>query len=588
MITLKLFNAVLAKDSKGDKPYVSEHGFIIEPGAIWAKDQILLFYEQERLSGNELNKTFHKSWKKIMESSRLDLLIDQIRHYLSTYGSNFKDEVYIPDEVLEVPDVKLKFKVIKALSKDELTKRCLDILKSGIALKEETIRDLLALLHDELDYQFTGKEGIRNKEAVVQLADLYGVYPDNPTEFLRFVMYKTIGSTLLIKDGKTISEIANANYNPTVIFKQYGLERLAEIFNRFKPIFLAYKNRAPKTINRISKLSKRLHKPMVENPLGQVTIKKLTDEKLLEKATTFALLKALSVCDSRLKSQDAFLYRIRNGKSWAKEADSVDKRKQFDVCGYNYNYILTYLRKRMDWSDKKIYIPKDVEYALPTSEKMFVGNIPTGTKFIGDKMAVGVYWRDDWGANDLDLSGLFADGSKVGWDASYNMKDKLFYSGDKTSAPNGATEYLYAHKELSEPVIVMNNVYSGDVNCDYKIIVGRGDNIDYNYMMNPNKLFVEAKCQSVQRQSVLGLFLQENKKQTFVVLNFGAGHMQVSKDNEYGIIARKALIQQWTNPLSLSRFAILMGAKLVDDVEKANVDLSLDELEKDTFTKLFE
>jgi len=588
MITLKLFNAVLAKDTKVDKPYVSEHGFIIEPGAIWAKDQILKFYEQERLSGNELNKTFHKSWKKIMESSRLDLLIDQIMHYLSTYGSDFKDEVYIPDEVLEVPDVKLKFKVIKGLSKDELTKRCLNILKSGIALKEETIRDLLALLHDELDYQFTGKEGIRNKEAVVQLAELYGVYPDNPTEFLRFVLYKTIGSTLLIKDGKTIMDIANANYNPSVIFKQYGLERLAEIFNRFKPIFLAYKNRAPKTINRISKLSKQLHKPMVENPLGQVTIKKLTDEKPLEKATTFALLKALSVCDNRLKPQDAFLYRIRNGKSWAKEADSVDMRKQFEVCEYNYNYILTYLKKQMDWTDKKIYIPKDVEYALPTSEKMFVGNIPTGTKFYGDKMAVGVYWRNEWGASDLDLSGLFEDGSKVGWNASYNMEGNLLYSGDITSAPDGATEYLYANEGLSEPVIVMNNVFFGNVNCDYKIIVGRGDGIDYNYMMNPNKLFAEAKCQSVQRQTILGLFLQENKRQAFVVLNFGAGHMQVSKENEHGIVARKALIQQWTNPLSLSKFAILMGAKLVDDPEKANVDLSLDELEKDTFTKLFE
>ncbi|MEL6657337.1 MAG: hypothetical protein AAFP77_00090 [Bacteroidota bacterium] len=37
---------------------------------------------------------------------------------------------------------------------------------------------------------------------------------------------------------------------------------------------------------------------------------------------------------------------------------------------------------------------------------MFVGNIPTGSKFYGKAMAVGVYWENAWGARDLDLSGL--------------------------------------------------------------------------------------------------------------------------------------------------------------------------------------
>jgi hypothetical protein len=38
-------------------------------------------------------------------------------------------------------------------------------------LKEETIDDLLHILHTELEYDFTGKENIRNKEAIIKIAD---------------------------------------------------------------------------------------------------------------------------------------------------------------------------------------------------------------------------------------------------------------------------------------------------------------------------------------------------------------------------------------------------------------------------------
>jgi hypothetical protein len=89
-------------------------------------------------------------------------------------------------------------------------------------------------------------------------------------------------------------------------------------------------------------------------------------------------------------------------------------------------------------------------------------------------------------------------------------------------------EYLYANKGLSDPTLVMNNVYSGAEDAGYKIIVGRGDKVSENYMMNPNNLFAEVKTQSVQKQTVLGLFIPNDRAldingQTFVLLNFGAG-----------------------------------------------------------------
>ncbi|WP_345989880.1 hypothetical protein AAEU33_19935 [Chryseobacterium sp. Chry.R1] len=582
MKTLKLFNAVLAKESN-EKPLVFNEGFIIEPNALWAKKQIISYYSKEKLNGKALNKTFHKSWSTIKNSTRQELFLEQIRHYLSTYGSKFQNEIYIPNEILDIPDLKLTFKVIKAYTKEEMQEKCLSLLKSGISLKEETIDDLIYVLNDELGYTFTGKENIKNKEAIVKIADLFDIYPENPVEFFRYAIYKATGTTLLIKSDDLIDAVKKSSYDPVEIFKDFGLEQLAEIFNRFKPLFLAFKNQSPKVINKISKLSKYYHRPLISNPLNKVTNNLLENEDLpwLDNATPFALFKALSACYSRMRGQNTFVYRIRNGKSW------IQKDKTTNVNDRNYDFILRYLKSRIDLSGKKIYFPENVEYGLPTSEKMFVGNIPTGTRFYGDRLAVGVYWEDAWGAFDLDLSGLNIAG-KIGWNSSYNLDDgQLMYSGDMTSAPKGAVEYLYANNKFKTPTLVMNNVYNGDSNCGYKIVIGQGDKISRDYMMNPNNLFAEIKCTSVQKQTILGMFLMQEGKQCFVLLNFGAGHSHISGNSEISMMATDALYQQWNEPLSFNHVVEELGAIVTLEKKEADFDFSLETLEKDNFIKVF-
>ncbi|WP_294233703.1 hypothetical protein [uncultured Chryseobacterium sp.] len=582
MKTLQLFNAVLAKESPAEA-FISDDGFIIEPNALWAKNQILSYYAREKLNGNDLNKTFHKSWQKIKDSTRAQLLLEQVYHYISTYGSDFKSEIFIPNEVLNVPDLKLTFKIIKAYTEKEMIEKCLSLLSSGIALKEETIDDVLSVLHNDLHYDFTGKENIRNKEAIIKIADRYDIFPENPVEFFRYVVYKTTRETLLIKNDDLINRIIQSKFNPTWLFESFGLEKLAQIFNRFKPLFLAYKNRAPKTINRISKLSKVHHQPLVSNPLNNATNMLLESSDLhwLENATPFALFKALSACYARMYGQNTFVYRVRNGKSWTKQSTGTS------VNELNYGFILTYLKSKYNFSGKKFYFPENVEFGLPTSEKMFVGNIPTGTRFFGERLAVGIYWKNAWGAFDLDLSGLNIAG-KIGWNAAYNQNEgQLMYSGDITNAPDGAVEYLYANRGLAAPTLIMSNVFNGNSDCGYKIIIGKGDAVSYDYMMNPNNLFAEARCQSVQKQTIVGMLLPKNEKQCFVLLNFGAGHSHVSGNTEVSVMATNALYQQWYEPVSFNHLIQELGANIVPHREEADFDFSLDKLEKDSFTGIF-
>jgi len=576
---LTLFSSVLHKDGAGSV-FNQTHGFYLPDGGAYAEKAVEDFFQENTLSGNDLNKTFHKSWKKVRDSSRFELFVEQITHYLSTYGTDFQGETYIPDEILNVPEVKLKVKVISVLTKSQAVEKCLGMLTSGIALKEDTIDALLNLL-DSLNYTFTGDEGIRNKEAVIKIAERFGVLPKNTSEFLRYVVYRATGSTLLIKNKGTYTAIEASSYNPQYDFRKFGEARLAETFNRFKPIFLAFKSKCPAVINKISKLSKTNHRALPVNPLNVVTSQKLTGTKGLEKATLFALFKALSACYSRLNGQTTFAYRIRNGKGYASDSASVN----VDACKHNFKLLLGHLQDRVS-SKHKVFLPDGVDYALPTSEKMFIGNIPTGTRFFGKRLAVGVYWKNSGGARDIDLSGISVSGHKVGWNGSYNHDNKLLYSGDITNAPKGAVEYLHASGEV-ESTLITTNVYSGQDDCEYKIIVGKGSKVSNNFMMNPNKLLAEVKTKGIQKQMVLGLLSQDGDQNSFTLLNFGAGATRVSG---YGINTRRfttALCEQWANPLSLRDVISALDWEVVETAEDADFDLSLDSLEKDTFVKIF-
>ena len=105
--------------------------------------------------------------------------------------------------------------------------------------------------------------------------------------------------------------------------------------------------------------------------------------------------------------------------------------------------------------------------------------------------------------------------------------------------------------------------------------------------MNPNNLFAEVKCASVQWQTILGMMIPEEDKQCFVLLNFGAGNARVSGNSEISNLATKALYQQWSKPLSFNKIVQTLGAEIVTNKEQADYDFSLENLAKDSFLKPF-
>ena len=90
------------------------------------------------------NATFYKEWTDVISKSRFELYLDQIRHYASTYGKWMNGEEvegngYIPNDGSVNPRFE-DLKVLEPISIKDLESKCWEVLKSGIALKEQTMK----------------------------------------------------------------------------------------------------------------------------------------------------------------------------------------------------------------------------------------------------------------------------------------------------------------------------------------------------------------------------------------------------------------------------------------------------------------
>lgn len=626
--TIRLFKAlpiaVSIKKKKVNKNLLKEtikYGFIFSPEVIYNYHEnelinlIQVVKEELTLSADQMNNAFHKSWKKIKEADIEQLVIEQILHYFTTYGFErlgiyHKDSVYIPCEELKIPKLnvnKIPLIVIKGYTKKELKNKLLSLLESGVALSEDTKKDVI----DVATFVELNEEeiiNIRNREVKTALCDYFGLFPKDPVEFLRFLVYKSTNRTLLIKDRATIEEIKTKD-NLSVLglltkYKnKYGLEKLAEIFLRFKPLFLAFRTnkKLKTTINRIRKLARKHHRPLKEDYLNTITarikrggkISQSTLEQELSKVNVFRKVRLAYALKFRTKDVESILYRIRNGKGYATTFDFNEQKKAEEALNIVIDSIVKGIKKNV--KGKKIYIPKNVHYALPSTEKQFTGNLPSGTYVaIPKDMIFGVHWVNVNGCRiDLDLSLIDNDGDKLGWDAYYRDERRtILFSGDMTDAPKpkGASELFYVKTEKQVLGILFVNYYNFDksVEASFKILVAKQQvgQFNKNYMVNPNNVIAVAKSKIIQRQKILGLLVRTSKECRFYFAETYLGNSITSYNSEFAKNARNYLFSFYGNSIDFNEVLERAGVKLVDNVEKCDIDLSPEKIEKDSILNL--
>lgn len=610
---LRLFNAVLVSDKKKHKITKTvmirtiKCGYVLDP-FVEPSDALLDEIESViGLSGEKANSAFHKSWKVVRDSSIEELVIQQIIHYFTTYGLESlglydKDTVYIPPEKLKLPKVKdgISLVVVKAMTPREVIDKIVE-LGSGVALSETTLACIMEVVEElQPNSDFISK--IKNRELRTILNDLYGIVPQEPTEFLHHLVSKLTNESLLIKNDQLIEKIKSANGKFLDDLMAKSPPDLASIFFRYKPLFLAMKSisRHKKFFNQLRKRANKLHKPLAPDYLNSVTslIKhdKLDAAVLAEKlagASVFRKVRLARALQYRLSDPDSIVYLVRNGRGWATDFkwDGGDTQYVLDTVIELISYDIG---KNVD--GKTIYIPENAHYAIPATEKQFVGNFPIGSYVsVPQDLIVGIHWTNTSRRIDLDFS-VIGESGKIGWDRSYRSDDKtVLFSGDMTSAPlpNGASELFYVKRGVEEPKILFVNYFnfdSGDpVTCKLFVANEKPGEIEKGYVVNPNNMIAQAELCVDKKQTVVGLVTSIGGENRVYFYSTGIGKSITSGNSELSTRTCKYLVNSAKSGIDLATVLKMGGAKIVSTrpSTKKYIDLSLSALNKTTVLKLF-
>lgn len=567
-------------------------------------------------SSEELNQTFHKSFAKVRDASIQQLVFEQIIHYMTTYGAErlgvFDEEsVYIPGEQLDAPELKegVRIVVIRGFTKAELKEKLMELLTSGVALKEKTVADVLDVA-TFVELTEADVEDVKNKEVKSALYDYFGIVPTKPIEFLRYVVFRSTNETLIIKNRALIDKIKEQkNLDVARYFDNYekevGLQKLAEIFYRYKPIFLAFRTntKMKKTINKIRRLAKVNHKPMQEDILNTITAR-LQDRKwdtrdvatfnqAMKSTNVFRKIRLAYALKFRTTDADSILYRVRNGKSYAKEFNFENKKGARIVYDMMMKSIVETIRPNVE--GKKIYIPKGVKYGLPATEKQFTGDLPTGTYVeVTDDMVAGVHWENQPRYRiDLDLSIQDAE-SKIGWDANYRDSEQgIYFSGDITDAPKpkGASELFHVGGRARGVWLMNLNYYNynSDVDVPFKILVAQEtkENIEKNHTVDPNKIVALTNSEISVKQKTLGIIVADEESTKFYFAETALGKSITARGTDYAEQARKFLLNYYTDSIILNDVLTLAGAEIIDVAgQEIDIDLSPEAVDKTTILNL--
>lgn len=565
------------------------------------------------VNSTKINNTLHKSLSYVENASDEELLYDQLLHYFSTYGREalgLEARVVIPNEVLKLPEGEdsIVVNIIHVLDHDEIVAKMYELIYSNMAMKKNTLESIVAVI-EGYDIKFDINE-VKNKELFVRLCAKFNVVPRNPSAFLRYIVYKVTGNSLLINRSREMQRtlrmaIRYSSYLGNDIqsmlenyVRLYGSTLLEETFFRYKYIWVALKD--THTANFINRLRKKANKAKRRNNGLKVLDRLTTDNNIaikdikeeLKKVSIYKKIALINMINYHNANPSSYVYRIRNGKSYIKEASSTPSR----INPAYYNVILCDIIESLKdkFANKKFYIPSNVNYALPTSEKKFVGFIPYGSYIdVGETAIVGCYWENKDGHRiDLDLHANMSSGRCVGWDSSYRSENRdILFTGDMTDGCNGATEAIYTFKEWDDfcslDVCFFNHI-SDLMPFEYKLIVDGGEhnNVNRNYILSKKSMLTMINLEMETSTQTIGFLSNVEGIKRLHFFNLGTKGITTSNNSykEMQLAYAQTTIQ---SQFMLRDLIEMCNGELVEEMEEDVIDLSVNSLTKETFVEMF-
>lgn len=532
--------------------------------------------------GEKWNQTFHKSFKTVKDTPIETLVAQQIIHYFTTYGLEnlglySEDLVYIPHEQLDVPELEEDIPVIMLhyMTYDMIAEKLMTLLTSGIALSQETL-DLVKALSDYIPKDRFDE--IKNKEFKIYLYDKYNVVPNNPKEFLRYLIYKLTGETLVVNNRRLRMLLQQADKDKTLellnlYLKNNTIEKLSSIFFNYRKLFIALKvkpnqsistEKNRKELNHIINViggnnADKYHKKQEQGVLSKLSrihsmaifnLVRQDIEAELKTITPYHIVRLINMLSYNAERYNGnidndVMYKIRTGAAFTKHRDKYNDLYASDtqraIKSLCENELINRFKSKFE--DKIVYIPRNVNYTLPKSEKMFVDNIPCGSYIEVERqsnLVLGIHWNNlPQERVDLDIH-MSNKQVHLGWNGGYKIND-LYFSGDVTDAPKplGATELYYIGSNLEDMsfILTLNNYTNNSIDVPFEFVISKvgNDHIGQNYVINPNNIVatVPLKIKNSKPQMTLGMVKIIDNKIRFYFDTFDIGNSIAMSDSEY-------------------------------------------------------
>lgn len=447
------------------------------------------FYGNHRVV---FNSTFHKSFGTVARMSEEEYFMDQFAHYFSTYGREsfgLKAIPYIPTEALTIPNVHFnadKIVVITVVENYVLINLVNKYAANTVSPDVRALEWFGALIDS---YLTIPAEEIKSFELQTLYYDMSNEVPEAPITALRYLVYKATKATLIVKNEATCRAI---KYSPMAAYRTAATvlgknpRKMAEIFFRYKPIFLAFKSHKDcgPVINHIRRLADKYHKPLpalsFQNLTSVIFKNGITDEvkAIIEKASNREIVKLINSIGNtpsfsgKDDRAEARVFNIRNGKTFVDTSTKAISKKPSAAkygCGA-IDYLFDILSGRLveAYKGKTFFVPSYIEYTVPTTEKQMLGNLPWGTHVVaaarGGAYTAGICWnnQDDCRV-DLDLH-MTTPSNHYGWNGDFRDSNgsEILYTGDMTDARNGAAEAFWFTPNPEDPAIFTVNKFCGN------------------------------------------------------------------------------------------------------------------------------
>lgn len=562
-------------------------GYLIHPEC--ATKAVEAFIDAQNI---DYNSTFYKNWEDVISKTRFELFLDQIKHYASTYGTDFQGEAWVPnDKNREVPDINT-MKVITPITPTQLFEKCMSIAASGIALKSETAQVIGEYIVEFGELSGVDIDSIKNREIMTIVCDGLNILPSELFNLLRYIIYQTTGDTMIIQNRELITKIQQS-LHPFDFGKlnKKQMKSLASIFLRYKNVLLAFKHNEyvknnKKHINKLKRLSATCHKPIKENFWNTVLAKPINAYAYRQNEDTLTAFKAVGLIQAineRLAGKGSVII-VRNGKLWYNTEEKNYSELMIDYYEGLRVFLMDTLQKRLAEHKCVVRFPKELRLTLPASEKTFFGNIPFGSSYqLIENNYVGIYWKSEWGTDDFDLHYVDMDGDTVGWNSSFTGKN-ITFSGDMTRAVPDAAEVFHIKKGIKDGLINVTR-FRGEANSKFIMFFGQGefDSHHKGYMVDPNTIVAKAEMVSHKRDSLCGI-VQDN---TITLCQLDISDKQVPGQQKFLVNMMKTKARSF---IPLKEVLLASGYTdydtLTDEEKKTAEYVDLRELNKDSIINL--